>query len=310
MKNKGCLTTILMVLLCVFIFAKLSSCGKTDSETKSSNNSTTPSVAVTESTESVPAQQLPDYSAAPKVFVRDLMRNYAQYEGKTIQVYIGGLHDVRLFTDHVYANSELDSEIDFRAYVEKDNMKEYYDKGSKDLIIGGVVVCEDGDYYNKVVTLHDAVVMGYTGSDTATLQSMIDTYDALMAQDVIDKEADFKANAAAVSYEDLLRYPTTWKDKPVYLTVTVKEIAYPDGFMDALLNGTQYLCMIPGTDDLLIVYDLRDVKEPTIMEGDTISFYGYPDDLGIVRTYNPNKFFNNTISRTEVPQVYIKYNAN
>lgn len=251
---------------------------------------------------------LPDYSDRQHVYVRDIMRDYRKYEGIGCQVYVAGLSDIRVFHDKVYCNADSENELDLQANVYRESMDEYYDFSNTDeeFIIGGVVAHE-GEGKDKKVILDRAVIIRRLNTDDAEYQNMKAAYEETLRQDVIRKESDFKANAVKVTYNDLLRYPDSWKDKPVYMTLRVNEVKVPTGFFDAALNGTTYLCVVPGTNNEVLVSDIRDIKEPTIMEGDTISFYGTPDGLGSIRIYDPDKLFNNTIDRYEVPRVNIWY---
>ena len=236
------------------------------------------------------------------------MRNYSKYEGLGIQVYVDDTYDVRKFRDHIYVNADNKYETDLTAKIYKESMDEYYYKIDGSFVIGGVVTHyideEKGQTY---VVLERGVVMGLMEEDNPEFVTMKKNYKDVLNQDSIQEEKEFKANSVSVSYDDLLRYPETWQDVPIYLKLKVDDIDYPTGFLDAALNGTTYLCVIPGTSDELLVYDLRDNKEPTIMVGDTISFYGYLDGLGSIKVYDSNKIINNTIDRYQVPKVYIRY---
>ena len=308
--KSGKLSLIVCVLLMVFIMAKLQSCGVVSSKKDSAAESRSMSseVVSSETQDAVEVENrepLPDYSDAPHVYVRDLMSNYSQYEGQRVQVYIAGLSDIRVFEDHVFVNPDLEDEIALSAYVPKYNMADYYNGSSssgKKFIIGGVVEYHSDE--NRVY-LTDGVIMGRLTDDNTEYQNMKSAYAETVKQRAIQKENEFKASAVSVSYDDLLRYPSQWEGVPIYITVQVVKIQ--TGIIDTIM-GAPIQCVIPGTNQEIVLYDHREVKEPTIIEGDTITIYGRGDGLTVMKIKDTSGIIDKTVQTYEVPAVYIEYN--
>lgn len=113
---------------------------------------------------------------------------------------------------------------------------------------------------------------------------------------------EFKEQAETVSYEDLRRYPDTYRDKPIKLTLYVKQ-ADPDGI---IFQGG-IIATIPGTDSEMAVYDNRKVREPRIMEGDTITVYAVGNGLATMKLQDKSGWIAKTVEKYEVPSIKIQY---
>lgn len=127
-------------------------------------------------------------------------------------------------------------------------------------------------------------------------------------KEFIDK---LKKEAKSVTYDDLIRYPETYMSQPIKITVTVSDIEI-NSFL-----GIEYDEKIWGSigDKTIILEDDRNVKEPALLSGDTVTVYGYGNDLSIInikeKEYQGSLVFGFTYDKTtdsyHVPNISIKY---
>ena len=113
----------------------------------------------------------------------------------------------------------------------------------------------------------------------------------------------FIESCVSVSYDELRKYPDSYKDVPIKLTIYAEDVE-PDGWIFpgdiiATINGEE-----------LAVYDDRIVREPRIIEGDTVTIYAVGDGLATMKVKQKGLVFNKTIDEYDVPAVKIKYTEN
>lgn len=112
----------------------------------------------------------------------------------------------------------------------------------------------------------------------------------------------FQELAESPSYDDLSRYPDKYKTIPIKVTVYVKEARV--GALRGLLDGG-YLCTINGQD--LAVSDIRSVKEPKLLEGDTVTIYGYGGGSSIMQRKQKGTIIDKVLEEWYIPAVNIEY---
>ena len=114
----------------------------------------------------------------------------------------------------------------------------------------------------------------------------------------------YEDNAVEVSYDDLRRYPDTYKDKPIKLSLTIKSVE-PDGW---IFEG-DIMATISGKE--LAVYDKRIIREPRLMEGDKITVYAIGNGLATLKTYEEgsgilgSNLLAKTVDEEEIPCINI-----
>ena len=134
----------------------------------------------------------------------------------------------------------------------------------------------------------------------ATFDADMERYAAEKQQAAIAQKNDFINNAAEVSYEDLRRYPDTYSEKPIRLTINVKEVE-PDG---KILHG-DILAEFDGQE--ISVYDARAVREPRLMVGDTLTVYAQGNGLTKIKEKDGSGLFAKTINEYEIPSIRLVY---
>lgn len=127
------------------------------------------------------------------------------------------------------------------------------------------------------------------------------------AEDLKSAFEKFKEGAVSVSYDDLIRYPDTYKTTPIKVTVYVKDEDVDKMF--GILQGG-YLCTMDKQD--LAVYDNRTLKEPRLRKGDTVTIYGYSGGLAKMQkkkheTTILGLVVDNVVDEWYVPDVRIEY---
>ena len=110
----------------------------------------------------------------------------------------------------------------------------------------------------------------------------------------------FIASCIDVTYDDLRRYPDSYEDVPIKLTIYASDVE-PDGWIFpgdiiATFNGEE-----------LAVYDDRKIREPRIMEGDTVTVYAVGYGLTKMQVKQKGVLFNKTVDEYDVPTIKIKY---
>lgn len=150
-------------------------------------------------------------------------------------------------------------------------------------------------------------------TDPAFGETLGSHVDMRVSRGTVQQEIDdMKSSAKSVSYEDLARYPDSYQTIPIKITATVTELEAETIF------GLEYDTSIWATMDggnVLILYDEREVKEPALQVGDTVTVYGYSDGLATIkvkqRDYQGSLVFgfsyDKTVDRYKVPSVNIKY---
>lgn len=110
----------------------------------------------------------------------------------------------------------------------------------------------------------------------------------------------YKRSFESVSYEELSRYPDKYKGKRVKVTVKIV-----DEMEEGIILYTPYKAKMGGKD--IALSDGREVKEPKLLKGDTVTIYGEGDGTETVKTKRQGLLWDKTIDKTEIPMVKILY---
>ena len=125
-------------------------------------------------------------------------------------------------------------------------------------------------------------------------------YDKKKKKEAEKKENNFRKSAKEVSYEALMRYPDTYKNKKIKVVVNITEVE-PNGIIfPGDMQGT-----LEGKE--AAIYDDREVKEPKLAKGDTITIYGKGNGLTTVKIKQKSGIFSKTVDKYSIPGISIKY---
>lgn len=139
-------------------------------------------------------------------------------------------------------------------------------------------------------------------TEEITTESTTEITTEITTEETIEiSEEDFKESAQEVSYEDIYRNPETYRDKPIKITVYVNE--YDKKYLGMV---SVYYCTVDGNEIYLM--DLREVAEPTIAKGDTVTIYGVGSGLATL-TESQKNMFGVTMDKEkqQIPCIHIKY---
>lgn len=127
----------------------------------------------------------------------------------------------------------------------------------------------------------------------------------------VQKRNTYLNSCEAVSYDDIRRYPDSYKGKNIKLNLVITE-AKPDGW----ISDGDIFAVISGTNNQIAVYDHRPIREPRIMTGDHITVYGTADGLVKMKTYAEgtgilgSNLFAKTLEEKEIPAINVIYTSN
>ena len=94
-----------------------------------------------------------------------------------------------------------------------------------------------------------------------------------------EKREYYKKNCESVSYDDLIRYPDKYKDTPIKIKVKIKDVET----VDSMLFKDQYEGILNGKS--ISIMDDREVKEPKLRAGDSVTIYGVGAGYNTQYTY-------------------------
>lgn len=191
-------------------------------------------------------------------------------------------------------NGRVTDGIEYAMYIETDTL--VLDDAEYATVIGNVT--NSGSYVHLENT-----EIEYIGNDIPNEYVVAKVnYDDEQIAIAIAKRDQFIESAESVTYNDLRRYPDTYKDKPIKLTICFTTVD-PDGL---IFQGDMF-ANISGTSDELSIYDSREVREPRFMKGDTVTVYGTGNGLSTIKVKDGTGLFANVIDEYEIPSVKVLY---
>lgn len=222
------------------------------------------------------------------VFDADLKENWSDYVGLYIRTTfeVGRCEDD--YIESSYENGYL------KAYP--DNYREF-EYGDFVTITGYVTGEVPGG-----LEIMDAHIESYGSDAEAEYSEKLSAYNERKAIEAEKREAEFKEEAEEVSYDDLSRYPDTYKDRRIKVTVKITDVE-PDG----IIFSGHYEAVINGTSNKVAVYDEREVKEPKLLDGDVAVIYGYGDGLTTVKVQDTSGLIPKTVDEYTIPGINIEY---
>lgn len=168
-----------------------------------------------------------------------------------------------------------------------------YSKGDTVTVIGQV----DGKS-GSFLTLKYPIMQKANAAEIA----MMSEYAAKREEQAEIKREQFIESAESPSYDDLSRYPDKYKTIPIKITVYVKDVNVDKMF--GLLEGG-YMCTINGQE--LVIYDNREVKEPKLLKGDTVTIYGYGNGQATMQRKQKGLILDKVVDEWYIPSVKIEY---
>lgn len=222
-----------------------------------------------------------------EIFDLDLRENWNDYYGK----YIRTTFEVDRCEDEYIDSSYKDGYL--RIYPNNYREFEYGDY----ITITGKLDGKTGSY----IEIKDAHIEAYGNDALLAYNEELSAYNERKAIEAAEYEASFKEEAEKVSYENLARYPDTYKDIKLKITVSIKEVKKKD----SLLFADSYIASMSGNE--IAIYDERDTKEPKLLEGDKAIIYGYGKGLTEIKTYDRSGIIPKVIDKRKIPAISIEF---
>lgn len=232
------------------------------------------------------------------VFYYDLVLNSTAYTNKYVETSFRiyycskGREDKPTELSTEYTDYDLTGKSDNIKVVLKDNT-EYAD--NQYITVRGKFVYQDSNY--RII---DAEVTDIGSQSEKSFQDGLIIYTHYRNEQLQASKESFIASCVEVSYDDLLRYPETYQDVPIKLTIVASDVK-ADGW---IFNG-DILAEYQGGD--LIVFDDREVREPRLVTGDKVTVYATGDGLGKMKIKEDRFIYEKTVDDYNVPQISIKY---
>lgn len=242
----------------------------------------------------VPAEPVPEPDEQiTEIFITDLLNSWSDYVGQTVTVsYPCGRCDEEDMS--IESTYDENAGTYLSSYVDNYRPFEYEDY----ITVTGTVTTVPPSSY----VLENAHIDGFGTESEQTYQAGLAVYKEEQKVIALNNRQDFIDNAIEVSYEDLRRYPDTYKDKPIKLKIYIDDVE-PDGW---IFQG-DIIATIPGADDELAVYDSREVREPRFLEGDTIIVYATGNGLATMKIKQGIGIISRTVDEYEVPSIKVIY---
>lgn len=232
------------------------------------------------------------------VFYYDLVLNSTAYTNKYVETSFRiyycskGREDKPTELSTEYTDYDLTGKSDNIKVVLKDNT-EYAD--NQYITVRGKFVYQDLNY--RII---DAEVTDIGSQSEKSFQDGLIIYTHYRNEQLQASKESFIASCVEVSYDDLLRYPETYQDVPIKLTIVASDVK-ADGW---IFKG-DILAEYQGGD--LIVFDDREVREPRLVTGDKVTVYATGDGLGKMQIKQEGIILDKTVDEYNIPQISIKY---
>lgn len=221
------------------------------------------------------------------VFDLDLKEHWSDYVGEYVQTTfeVGDCED-----DYIESTYENDY---FRVYPDNYRTFEYGDY----ITVSGKLTGKPGLY----IEIKEAHIENYGSKAQSLYDTDFAAYNERKAVEAAEYEAAFKEKAEAVSYENLSRYPDTYTDKEVKITVKITDVKKKD----SMIFADSYIASMAGNE--IAIYDERELKEPKLLEGDTVVIYGRGKGLTEIKTYDKSGILPKVIDKRKIPAISIEF---
>lgn len=226
-----------------------------------------------------------------EIFTTDLLNSWSDYIGKkvTVSFPVGRCNDKE---QSIEAKYDYEAQYHLRSYVDNYRQFEYEDY----VTITGIVDSQ----YASYIEIKDAHI-DYFGNGSQTIYEQgKNEYDERKRIEAEEYEIQFKENAQTPTYDDLIRYPNSYKEIQIKVKVKIVRIE-PDGIIfdgdiEATLNG-----------ETVSLYDGRETKEPKLREGDSVTIYGYGKGTTTVKVKDVSGLIPKTVDKYDIPAIDIRY---
>lgn len=226
-----------------------------------------------------------------KIFVLDLLEKWGKNKGSGVIVSFKA-ESIDERSDYYSVSSKNYDETHSKIEIEIDGEPEILEGDW--ITVSGIVSDEQ---YNG---LENAKIESVGKDSKKSYEDGKAKYDKRKKNQAEKREKNFRKKAEPASYDDLMRYPDTYEDKKIKVVVNITEVE-PDGIIfPGDIQGT-----LEGKE--IAVYDEREVKEPKLAKGDTVTIYGKGNGLTTVKVKQKSGIFSKTVDKYNIPGISIKY---
>lgn len=230
------------------------------------------------------------------VFFYTLIDNIDDYNSKNIRTVIE--------VDRCYETGEIPhivSEYTDYDFCEKlDNISVYPDnyqefpKGEYITVEGKVAKDESSD------VIANAHIVEYGEDSEKRFNEELEFFKEQREERLKAEKETFIEEATTPTYDDLLRYPDSYKEIKIKVDVKIVRVE-PDGIIfdgdiEATLSG-----------ETVALYDGRTTKEPKLREGDSVTIYGYGKGTTTVKVQDVSGILPKTVDKYDIPAIDIRY---
>lgn len=261
--KKGKMPILFVAILLLGIFAFFN---KDNDDSSNSKSSPTAKVSeknteeLNQESELVEANNVQQNKDSIKIYYMDLYNTYENYIGKYVTI-TGPLSYVD--------GKSLDIKGEITGFTGMINIA--LDTDEENL--------QEGEYVT-VTGVVDKKVAGYLYMENAFIESRGKESELLFEQQsqlYAEQKASNRVKNMEVyieecnvySYNDLVRYPDKYAGSKICYVLSVEQ-AMPAGF----LTDEGYRCYEVGTDNEIVLVDVREEKEPKLVVGDVVTVYG------------------------------------
>lgn len=230
------------------------------------------------------------------VFFYDLIDNLDYYNGKNIRTVI------QVFScyededgDYIisqYPDYDLTENYE-NLTIYPDNYSEY--EYEEYITVKGMFIKENGDR-----NLIDAHIEEYGENSKREWDENLIAFNERREEKLKMEKETFMNEAETPNYDDLLRYPDSYKNIKIKVNVKVVRVE-PDGMIfDGDIEGTM-------GGETVALYDGRMTKEPKLREGDNITIYGYGNGTTTVKVQDVSGLIPKTVDKYDIPSIDMRY---
>lgn len=230
------------------------------------------------------------------IFFYDLIDNIGAYNGRyvrtTVKVYTCHQTETESYIQSEYSDYDLIGKMD-NIKIYPDNYQDFQ-SGEYITVEGRIAKKENSD------VLVNAHIIFYGIESEKEFEDGLSKVKEQKTEQIEREKEEFLENAQSPSYDDLMRYPDSYKEMRIKVKVKIVRVE-PDGIIfdgdiEATLNG-----------ETVALYDGREIKEPKLREGDSVTIYGCGKGTTTVKVQDISGWIPKTVDKYDIPAIDIKY---
>ena len=272
-KRKSIFPVLIIIILIILLFPKGSSGSrKEESEASKSPDFSTPAetdmAELPESSTPTEVQSNQLVSQEPvHVFYVDLAKEKSTFDGQLVETTV----PVRNITPsgEITVRDRIRTEIEIltgdRSYYDNRDSIEY-------VTVKGIVKTDSSS-----IRISNPEILYAGGTAPSEYAQAIEQYEATVRAGKIAVREQFIEKAVSPSWDELSRYPDTYKEQQLKLSVYITEVEsdtlFANGRVSATYNGGE-----------ICIYDNREIREPRLKTGDRIVLYCEGAGLTTIKT--------------------------